>query len=117
MVGSLNLAYYFPAVASVAGILAFLLIAQYVGAAQARKAWVADREPIVISFKEDKCGSDPYLKDANDKWQLRLLKATPKWYFVFKPNPSQTATKALPIRVFHVPTTCISSVRREITPR
>jgi hypothetical protein len=112
-VGAINLHYYFPVIACVVGVLTFPLMAQYVGATQARRDWVANREPIVISFKDDKCGPDAYLKEANDKWQLRLLKATPKWYFVFKPNPLQTAAKSLPIRVFHVPTSCISSVRRE----
>lgn len=116
MAGILNVNFYFPLVALIVGMLVFLAVAQYVAAAQARRDWVASREPVVISFKDEKCGQDPYLKDANDKWQLRLLKATPKWYFVFRPSPTQNPTKALPIRVFHVPTACIGSVRRDISP-
>ncbi len=117
VVGTMNARFYFPLIGAIAALFIFLMLVQYVGAAQARKDWAAPREPVIISFKDDKCAADPYLRTANDHWQLRLLKATPKWYFVFKPASSQNATKSLPIRVFHVPTSCIGSVRREISPR
>ena len=51
-VGVLNARFYFPLVASIASVLFFLLAAQYVGGAQARKDWIAAREPIVLSFKD-----------------------------------------------------------------
>lgn len=91
--------------------------AQHIGAVQARKDWIKDKEPIVFGFRDGDCrGNDAYVKHFNDRLQFRLLKATPKWFFVVKQNPDQTASNPLPVRVFHIPTTCIISVRREIAP-
>jgi hypothetical protein len=106
-----------PMTISFLALTSTLLAAQYVGAAQARRDWIAVREPLFFGFKDPHCLKDPFLEYANHELQLRLLKSTSKWHFVVVQNASQAQKRPLPIRVFHIPTACVASARRDVSPR
>lgn len=107
-----------PMILALSVLIASSLAAQYVGAVQARRDWIAAREPVLFGFKGDDCLKDSHLEEANKNLKLRLLKSTSKWYFVIVQNSNQTLQKRpLPVRVFHIPTACIASAQRQISPR
>lgn len=93
----------------IAGVLSWLLfeVARSAGRESAVTTWRSPHLATELVFTKD-CEPNELLKIDNDRGELFFLKATPKYFFLFRRNDDDTKKPVMAMRLYRIPTRCIT---------
>lgn len=110
--GTLNNRFYLPSLLILLLLIAYVAWAKSLADDQARKKWAADQadEEIQFELKSDCAPKQSSITDLalhNERGSLRLLRATPKAFFVFARTTEPDSGRHPMIRMLQVPASCV----------